>query len=216
MRKSEKLEALRRLKEHYASPTTALNYETPFQLLIATILSAQCTDKRVNIITKTLFVRCPTPEAIAACSEADVAELIRTAGLWQAKARNIKAACALLLEKHGGRVPQTRSELMELPGVGRKTANVVLSNAFGIPAIAVDTHVQRTANRLGLAASENPNQVEQQLMKLIPEQDWSDAHHWLIYHGRQVCKARKPLCHECFLLDLCPSAKEYIGSVTAT
>lgn len=212
--KSTEQEILRRLAAHYPNPTTALHHTTPFQLLVATILSAQCTDERVNIITKELFACCPTPQAMNDLSEADIAGFIRSAGLWQAKAKNIKAACALLLEKHGGCVPKTREELMALPGVGRKTANVVLANAFGIPALAVDTHVQRTANRLGLAASKNPDKVEQQLMKIIPEADWIDAHHWLIYHGRQICRARSPLCHQCFLMDICPSAADFLDNAT--
>jgi len=200
-------EILRRLEKHYPRPKTALNHANPFQLLVATILSAQCTDERVNKITAELFRCCPNPAAMAERSEDEIAEYIRSAGLWQAKAKNIKATAALLLKKHDGRVPDTREELMALPGVGRKTANVILSNAFGVPAIAVDTHVQRTANRLGLASSDNPNAVERQLMEVVPESRWSDAHHWLIYHGRQLCRARSPLCGQCFLRDICPSAR---------
>lgn len=191
----------------YPNPTTELRHESPFQLLIATILSAQCTDERVNIITAKLFHDHPTVESMAELQVDEIGEYIKSAGLWQSKARNIHATCGEILHRHGGQVPRTMEELTALPGVGRKTANVVMSVAFGIPAIAVDTHVFRVANRLGLAHARTPEQTEQQLMTTIPEENWSDAHHWLIYHGRRVCKARKPLCDQCPLQHLCPSAQ---------
>lgn len=197
---------LKILAKTYPNPTTELNHDSPFQLLIATILSAQCTDKRVNIITSKLFHDHPTLISMDTVPLKDLEEYIKTAGLWKSKAKNIKKTCRILMEKHHGEVPKTREELMELPGVGRKTANVVLANAFQIPTIAVDTHVQRVANRLGLVKSKNPVQTENQLMQVIPKQDWINAHHWLILHGRRVCKARTPLCHLCPLLEHCPSA----------
>jgi len=187
----------------YPNPKTALNHETPFQLLVATMLSAQCTDERVNLITPALFARYPDAHALADASVDDVAELIKTAGLWRTKAHNLVAAAKILVEKYGGELPGTRDELEQLPGVGRKTANVVLANAFRIPAIAVDTHVFRVSNRLGLAEGKTPLEVEQQLMAVIPQEKWADAHHWLIYHGRQVCHARRPQCGLCPLRPYC-------------
>jgi len=198
---------LKILAETYPNPKTELNHDTPFQLLIATILSAQCTDKQVNLITSKLFADHPTLESMAALSVEEIEDYIRTAGLWKNKARNIKETCQILLEKYNGEVPKTREELMELPGVGRKTANVVLANAFRIPAFAVDTHVHRVANRLALVNSNNVDQTERQLMEIVPKSDWLDAHHWLILHGRRVCKARNPECHLCPLNQLCPSVK---------
>ncbi len=191
------------LNTTYPNPQTELNYDTPFQLLIATILSAQCTDERVNIITSKLFADHPTVEAIQQLPLPDLENYIRSAGLWQTKARNIKKTCDMLLDKFNGKVPRTRSELMLLPGVGRKTANVVLSNAFKIPAFAVDTHVHRVANRLGLAKSNNPDDTERQLTAIIPQQMWNDGHHWLILHGRRICNARQPKCDICPLAHLC-------------
>lgn len=195
---------LQRLESRYANPTTALHFNSPYQLLIATILSAQCTDERVNLITDRLFADHPTVQAIAGLSEEIIAEYIRSAGLWRAKAKNIRAASIRLLKNFDGCVPRTRQELLTLPGVGRKTANVVLANAFGIPAIAVDTHVFRTAKRLGFSEGTTPDRVEQDLMHLIPQNKWAAAHHWLIYHGRSLCRARTPLCSDCFLADVCP------------
>lgn len=194
------------LSSLYPNPQTELEFNTPFQLLIATILSAQCTDQRVNQITRKLFADYPTVEAMHQMPTAELESYIKTAGLWQMKAKNIKGTCAILISKYGGEVPQTREELMQLPGVGRKTANVVLANAFNIPAFAVDTHVHRVANRLGLACSKTPEQTEEQLMREIPPSLWKDAHHWLILHGRRVCKAKKPQCNNCALAHLCPSA----------
>lgn len=192
----------------YPNPTTELEHESPFQLLIATILSAQCTDKRVNIITSKLFSDCPTVWDIDLLSLEEVQDYIRTAGLWQTKAKNIKQTCRLLIENFAGAVPSTREELMTLPGVGRKTANVVLANAFNIPAFAVDTHVQRVSNRLGLVDSKTPEQTEQQLMIVFPEELWNHAHHWLILHGRRICKARNPLCDQCPVAPYCPNKVE--------
>lgn len=194
------------LKDTYPNAQTELKYETPFQLLVATILSAQCTDQRVNMITSQLFADHPTVEAVARLPVSRLEDYIRSAGLWQTKARNIKKTAQILLAHYNSTVPQTRDELMQLPGVGRKTANVVLANAFNVQAIAVDTHVHRVANRLGLAKSISPEQTEQQLMDIIPEQLWKNAHHWLIQHGRRLCHARKPKCERCPLAVLCPSA----------
>lgn len=189
----------------YPDPRPALHFDTPFQLLIATILSAQCTDERVNQITGVLFADCPTPETIAALSFSQLADYIRSGGLWKNKTRSILATSRQLLEQHGGLVPCDREALMALPGVGRKTANVVLANACGVPAIAVDTHVLRVSNRLGLAQSRSPDETERQLMQRIPKRQWSEAHHWLIFHGRRFCQARKPRCLDCPLGALCPS-----------
>ncbi len=197
------LEVLTLLQSMYPDAVTELNHKNPFELLVATILSAQCTDERVNIITSDLFPAFPTARDMAKASFDEVADLIKSAGLWQTKARNLIKTAQILVEKHDGQVPKTREELEELPGVGRKTANVVLANAFDIPAIAVDTHVFRVANRIGLAKSTNVYQTELQLMEAIPKSVWNDAHHWLILHGRALCKARKPLCDQCPLTPHC-------------
>lgn len=202
---------LERLSQMYPGAKCALNYSTPFELLVATVLSAQCTDARVNIVTARIFPTHNRPEHFAALSVEEIGEMIRDCGLWQSKARHIQGLSRMLLEKHGGEVPASLEELTELPGVGRKTANVVLANAFGVPAIAVDTHVFRVANRLGLAEAKTPEETERQLMKRIPRKLWSQAHHWLIHHGRQVCEARKPRCTECPLLDLCRYGQESLG-----
>ena len=202
-RKVPAAEMFRRLSDMYPDAKCALEHSNAFELLIATILSAQCTDARVNIVTARIFPTHNRPEHFAAIGPDDIGTMIRDCGLWQSKAKNIHAACRLLLEKHDGEVPRTMEDLVELPGVGRKTANVVLSNAFGVPAIAVDTHVFRVANRLGLADAKTPEETEQQLMRRIPREQWSQAHHWLIHHGRQICDARKPRCSQCPLLDLC-------------
>lgn len=194
---------LQRLRENYPQVKSALFFENPFQLLIATILSAQSTDKQVNKVTRYLFRKYPDVQAFSNLTPEELAQDIKSIGLYKTKSKNIIATSKILLEKFGGQVPKTREELLELPGVGRKTANVVLSNAFNIPALAVDTHVQRVANRLRLVESPNPLETEKQLMQVIPQKDWSDAHHWLIWHGRLICKARKPLCQKCNLRDLC-------------
>jgi endonuclease-3 len=192
-----------RLREINPRPTTELNYETPFELLVAVILSAQATDKGVNQATARLFPVARTPRDIAALGEEGLAPYIRTIGLWSAKARNVAAMSRLLLERHGGEVPRDRAALEALPGVGRKTANVVLNTAFGEPTIAVDTHIFRVANRTGLAPGRNVREVEERLLKRVPPEFRQDAHHWLILHGRYVCKARKPDCPHCVIADLC-------------
>ncbi len=191
------------LEKNYGGTRTALKYQSPFQLLVATMLAAQSTDVQVNIVTKKLFAHFPTPEAMARLSAQELEPYIKTVGLYHTKARNIVAASKLIAEKYGGEIPTTREELMKLPGVGRKTANVVLSIVTDFPAIAVDTHVFRVSNRLGLAHAGNVLETEKQLMKNIPQEKWADAHHWLIWHGRKICKARKPLCEQCPLKDYC-------------
>ncbi|MBP2627338.1 MAG: endonuclease [Firmicutes bacterium] len=203
--KALKQQMLSILEEHYQGTSTALDYSTPFELLIAVILSAQCTDKRVNVITARLFPEYNTPDKIRSMGQDKLEEYIRDCGLFHSKARNILATCEILCQKYDGQVPDTFAELITLPGVGRKTANVIVSHLFNIPAIAVDTHVFRVANRLGLAKGETPLVVEEGLMKAIPKEKWGDAHHWLIWHGRQVCKARKPACATCQLSQICPS-----------
>lgn len=194
---------LKKLRKLYPDAECALLHANPFELLIATILSAQCTDKRVNMITPALFAKANTPEKILRLGEKKLSELIKTCGLYQAKTRNILAACRLLVDDYGGEVPDKLEELVKLPGVGRKTANVVISNAFDTPAIAVDTHVFRVSQRLGLAKAKSPEQVERQLMEVIPKTDWSEAHHLLIHHGRNLCRARHPLCERCPLQTEC-------------
>lgn len=194
---------LQTLARMYPEAKCELNFRTPFELLIATILSAQCTDKRVNEITSGLFAKYNKAEDYLHLSEEEMQQEIRGLGLYKNKSRNILATCRILYEKYDGEVPNDRKALEALPGVGRKTANVVLSNAFGVPAIAVDTHVQRVSNRLALADSENPLETERQLMRKIPRDKWSDAHHWIIWHGRRICTARKPSCADCDLLPYC-------------
>lgn len=192
-----------RLKAANPSPTTELEYETPFQLLIAVMLSAQATDKSVNLATRRFFPEHGTPQGILALGEEGLAERIKTIGLYRTKARNVIATCRLLIERHGGEVPHTREALQALPGVGRKTANVVLNTAFGQPTIAVDTHIFRVANRTGLAPGRDVLEVELKLEKTVPRPYLQDAHHWLILHGRYVCVARKPKCPQCGIADLC-------------
>lgn len=194
---------LKKLHTLYPNAKCGLDYESPFELLIATILSAQCTDKRVNLVTPELFKKANTPEAILKMGERGLARAIQTCGLYQAKAKNIIATCQKLLKEFNGEVPKNLEALISLPGVGRKTANVVLSNAFGVSAIAVDTHVFRVAQRLGLAKGKNPNQIENQLMKLLPRPVWGETHHLLIHHGRALCRARNPLCASCPLQKNC-------------
>jgi endonuclease-3 len=192
-----------RLQAANPHPTTELAYRTPFELLVAVILSAQATDKSVNLATRELFPVANTPEKILALGEDGLREYIQRIGLYQTKGKHIIQMCSLLLEHHGGAVPQTREALEALPGVGRKTANVILNTAFGQPTIAVDTHIFRVANRTGLAPGKNVLEVEQKLMKNVPEEFRHDAHHWLILHGRYVCVARKPKCGACIINDLC-------------
>jgi len=191
------------LESLYRDSTTALEYTTPFQLLISTMLAAQSTDVRVNIVTKTLFKGYGTPEKMARLSLPELENLIKSVGLYKSKAKNILATCRLILDKHNGEVPFVREELIRLPGVGRKTANVVLSIAADFDAIAVDTHVFRVANRIGLAKAKNVLKTEQQLMRNIPQKNWRAAHHWLIWHGRKICKARNPDCAACPLSGEC-------------
>ena len=193
------------LEQIYAGAKPELVYSNPFELLIAVILSAQCTDKRVNITTSRLFAKAPDAQSIVDMGLEALEREIRDCGLFRSKAKNIMATCRTLVEEFDGKVPEDFDTLLKLPGVGRKTANVVSSVAFNRPAIAVDTHVFRISNRLKLATGETPMEVEQGLMKAIPKEKWSDAHHWLIWHGRKICKARKPLCAECPLAEVCPS-----------
>ena len=191
----------------HALPVCELDYKTPFQLLVAVILSAQCTDARVNKITPALFERADNPYDMAKLEQEELEELIKSCGFYHNKAKNILSASKTLCEKFGGVVPSTVEELMTLDGVGKKTANVVYSVAFGGDAIAVDTHVFRVSNRLGLAKGNTPLEVEAGLNKAIPKEDWSKAHHWLIWHGRKVCHSQKPDCEHCTLRELCDYAK---------
>jgi endonuclease-3 len=192
-----------RLAAANPAPATELAYASPFQLLIAVILSAQATDVGVNKATARLFPAAPTPEAMLALGEEGLAEFIKTIGLYRTKAKNVIATCRILVEQHDSRVPEERAALEALPGVGRKTANVVLNTAFGQPTIAVDTHIFRVGNRTGLAPGKTPLEVEKKLLKVTPANYARDAHHWLILHGRYVCKARKPECGRCSVFDLC-------------
>lgn len=205
---ANRTEILRRLSELYPSPRTELDHENPWQLLIATILSAQSTDKGVNQVTPALFAAFPDAHAMAKAEPEALEPYISRLGLYHNKAKSIAATARMLAELYEGQVPRTMEELTALPGVGRKTANVVMSNAYGIPAIAVDTHVFRVSNRLGLAQSPSVDEVEEQLMKAIPRENWTDAHHWLILHGRRVCAARNPACDRCVLSELCPSSTQ--------
>jgi endonuclease-3 len=200
---AKRAEIFRRLKEANPEPRTELVYSTPFELLVAVILSAQSTDRGVNKATAKLFPVANTPEAILELGEDGLKEHIKTIGLFNSKAKNIIAACRLLVEHHGGKVPRSRQELEALPGVGRKTANVVLNTAFGEPAMAVDTHIFRVANRTGLARGRTVREVEDRLLRWVPKRYLQDAHHWLILHGRYVCVARRPRCGACIIYDLC-------------
>ena len=203
MNAAKRFEIFRRLHEDNPEPKTELAYSTPFELLVAVTLSAQATDVSVNKATAKLFPVANTPEAIYALGVEGLSEYIKTIGLYNSKAKNVIEACRLLIEKHGSVVPDNREDLEALPGVGRKTANVVLNTAFGEPTIAVDTHIFRVANRTGLAPGKTVLDVEQKLMKAVPDEFKNDAHHWLILHGRYVCKARKPQCGSCLIEDLC-------------
>jgi endonuclease-3 len=203
MNEKKRYEIYARLRAENPAPTTELDYGTPFELLVAVILSAQATDKGVNKATARLFPVASTPEQILALGMDGLKEYIKTIGLFNAKAQNIIGACTILVEKHGGEVPRDREALEALPGVGRKTANVVLNTAFGEPTIAVDTHIFRVANRTGLAPGKNVLEVEQKLLKFTPDEFKQDAHHWLILHGRYICVARKPKCPACVIEDLC-------------
>lgn len=200
---AEIVEIFKRFKKANSSPTTELIYHTPFELLVAVILSAQATDKSVNQVTKTLFQHANTPEAILKLGETQLKKFVNRIGLFNAKSKNIINACKLLVEKFNSKVPRTREELESLPGVGRKTANVILNTCFGEKTIAVDTHIFRVAQRIGLAKGKTPLEIEKQLMKKIPPEFLHDAHHWLILHGRYICTARKPKCPQCLIRDIC-------------
>ncbi len=201
------LTILERLTHLYPDATCSLTYESPVQLLIATILSAQCTDERVNKVTPELFRQYPDAAAIAAADREDIERLVRSTGFYRNKAKNIQAACQMIIREFDGQLPQTMDELLKLPGVARKTANVVLAHAFGINAgVTVDTHVKRLSNRLGLTEHTDPTRIERDLMALLPQPDWENWSIRLIYHGRAVCTARNPACDRCALADLCPAA----------
>ena len=197
------------LAAEYPDAGPELHFTNPYETLVAVMLSAQCTDKQVNKVTPALFARYPTLEAMAGADVQAVYELVKSCG-FKSKAGNIVAACGLILQRHGGEVPRDMESLTALPGVGRKTANVVMATAFGIPAIAVDTHVFRVSNRLGLAKAKTVEETERQLQRAIPRADWVKAHHWLILHGRRVCHARGPACGVCALKALCPSADKTV------
>ena len=203
MNPAKRREIFSRLRAANPAPRSELDYRSPFELLVAVILSAQATDKSVNLATPRLFAVAGTPARMLTLGEEKLAGYIKTIGLYRSKAKHLVAACRLLVERHAGEVPRTREALESLPGVGRKTANVILNVAFGEPTIAVDTHIFRVANRTGIAPGKDPDEVEAKLMKFVPEEFRKDAHHWLILHGRYVCKARKPDCGTCLLLDLC-------------
>ncbi|MEM9907757.1 MAG: endonuclease III [Cyanobacteria bacterium P01_D01_bin.44] len=210
-KKQKALEILTRLKRLYPDARCSLDYETPLQLLIATMLSAQCTDERVNQVTPALFDQFPTVHAFAETEVAEIETLVKSTGFYRNKAKNIHGACCKIITDFGGEVPQSMEELLHLPGVARKTANVVLAHAFGINAgVTVDTHVKRLTNRLGLTKHDVPTKIEQDLMKLLPQPDWENWSIRLIYHGRAVCDARKPACDRCELSDLCPSGPKIL------
>ncbi len=211
MNPAKRHEIFSRLRAANPHPTTELEYASPFELLVAVVLSAQSTDKGVNLATRRLFPMAHTPEAIYALGEAGLADIIKTIGLYKSKARHLIATCRMLIELHDSKVPADRAALEALPGVGRKTANVILNTAFGQPTMAVDTHIFRVANRIGLAPGKTVLEVEKKLLKTIPPEFRVDAHHWLILHGRYVCQARKPQCGVCIIADLC----EYKGKLVA-
>jgi len=200
------LAVLRRLKREFPDAKCALDHETPHQLLVATILSAQCTDARVNVVTKSLFPRYPSPQAFAMASQSEMEEAVKSTGFFRNKARALIEMSQDILERHGGEVPRTMEALTALRGVGRKTANVILGNAFGIPGVVVDTHVRRLSNRLGFTEQSDPVKIESELAALFPKSWWTLSSHLLILHGRRTCVARKPKCPECGVRDLCPSA----------
>jgi endonuclease-3 len=200
---SKRHEIFAHLRAANPRPTTELAFTSPFELLVAVVLSAQATDKSVNAATRELFRQANTPRALLDLGQAGLEQFIRSIGLYRTKAKNILATCRLLIDRHGGDVPNSREALEALPGVGRKTANVILNTAFGEPTIAVDTHIFRVANRTGIAPGKNVAEVERKLLKFVPDEFKRDAHHWLILHGRYVCKARKPECGRCAIYDLC-------------
>ena len=208
MNRDKRIAIFSTLRERMPAPTTELEYESPFELLIAVILSAQATDVSVNKATEVLYPVANTPAGILDLGVEGLKPYIKTIGLFNSKAENIIKTCRILLERHGGEVPRTREELEALPGVGRKTANVILNTAFGEPTIAVDTHIFRVSNRTGIAPGKTPLEVEKRLLRLTPDEFKKDAHHWLILHGRYVCKARKPLCGECPIVEWCEYRKK--------
>ena len=208
MNPQKRAEIFRRFRAANPNPTTELNYRTPYELLVAVVLSAQATDKSVNKATAVLFQKYDSPQKMVQLGVAGLEEYIKTIGLYRNKAKNVVALSRVLVEKYAGEVPQTREALEELPGVGRKTANVVLNTAFGQPTVAVDTHIFRVANRTGIAPGKDPRQVEDRLVKFTPPEYLKDVHHWLILHGRYVCIARKPGCPECLIRDLCEYRKK--------
>ncbi|MFO7603268.1 MAG: endonuclease III [Gammaproteobacteria bacterium] len=210
MEKEHIAELFKRLKKHNPAPTTELNYTSPFELLIAVVLSAQATDKGVNKATTELYKVANTPQQILDLKLAGLKKYIKTIGLYNTKARNIMATCKILVEQHDSRVPEHREALEALPGVGRKTANVILNTAFGQPTIAVDTHIFRVSNRTGLAPGKNVVAVENKLLEVVPKRYMQDAHHWLILHGRYTCIARKPRCGSCVIEDLCQFEQKVI------
>ncbi len=200
-------EIIRRLWAEYPDATTSLEHKTPYELLVATILSAQCTDERVNMVTPELFEKYPTPEGLADADPEDVQEIIHSTGFYRQKTKSLIGMARSVVEDHGGEVPSTMTELVKLRGVGRKTANVVLGNAFDKDeGVVVDTHVKRISGRLGLTTETTPEKIEQDLMELVPGESWTDLPHLFIFHGRAVCKALTPVCGECVVVDLCPSA----------
>ncbi len=206
-----------RLKAAYPEARTALTHENPLQLLVATILSAQCTDARVNLVTPQLFAKYPDAPALAGAPQEDVEEVIRSTGFYRNKAKSIRGAAQRIVEAFGGRVPDTMEELLTLPGVARKTANVVLGSAYGVASgVVVDTHVERLAHRMGLSKSKTAEKVEQDLMRILPRGDWICFSHVLIHHGRRICQARAPKCGECQIQDLCPSAPLFLGGLAPT
>jgi len=209
-------EIIKRLKKAYPTAHCALNYTNPFELLIATILSAQCTDERVNIVTSTLFRKYRGPEDFAAVSQEELEQDVKSTGFFRNKSKSIRAASQRILDEFGGKVPQTMDEILSLAGVARKTANVVLGNAFGIASgVVVDTHVSRLSQRLGLTKEKTPEKIELDLQALVPKKDWVMFPHWMIFHGRQICHARKPKCRECVLADECPSYSSFIKTGVA-
>lgn len=203
MNPAKRREIFLRLQAANPHPTTELEYSTPFELLVAVMLSAQATDKSVNLATRELFPVANTPKKIIDLGEDNLREYVQRIGLYQTKSKHIMQTCRILLSQHEGQVPHTREALEALPGVGRKTANVILNTAFGQPTIAVDTHIFRISNRIGLAPGKTVEEVEKKLLKVVPDEFKLDAHHWLILHGRYICQARKPKCGECILQDLC-------------
>jgi len=210
-KKERTAEIIKRLKKAYPDAHCALNHTNPFELLIATILSAQCTDRQVNIVTADLFRKFRKPQDYLDVSQEELEKEIRSIGFFRSKAKNIRAASEKIITEFGGKVPDSMDELLTLNGVGRKTANVVLGNAFGIASgVVVDTHVERLSQRLGLTKNKTPDKIERDLEKLVPKKDWVMFSHWLIFHGRQICQARKPKCTECVLGDICPSYKLFV------